>query len=301
MAKVGSAACVALKEALVCVYWYKGDLRSFLAAAVSDPARLKAINWGDPKRDIVERLVDELAERKDDQRELSRLMSEVTRLDDFSHLATLDGGNEKMDAARKAVATLRRLTGHDSRSAEQKKVDERRRQAHLTLLGTSAVRRGLEHLAAEFLGLLSEPDARRRGARMEELLRALFELCGVDPNASFKIAGEQIDGAFTFERTNCLFVAKWQQGLVSAADLDILARKVVRTRENTLGLILSVYGFADDGIKAHSSGRRAMALMDGSDLMAVLESRIDLVHLLERKRQAAVHTGNIYLKVHDIL
>jgi hypothetical protein len=44
-----------------------------------------------------------------------------------------------------------------------------------------------------------------------------------------------------------------------------------------------------------------MLLMDGSDIMAILEGRIDLVQLLLRKRRAAAQTGNIYLMVHEIL
>jgi hypothetical protein len=35
--------------------------------------------------------------------------------------------------------------------------------------------------------------------------------------------------------------------------------------------------------------------------MAVLEGRIDLVQLLLRNRRSAAQTGNIYLKVHEIL
>jgi hypothetical protein len=85
------------------------------------------------------------------------------------------------------------------------------------------------------------------GYRLEKLLRTLFELCDPDPRASFKIVGEQIDGAFTFEGTDYLFEGKWQQELVSAADLDILAGKVSRKLDNTLGLFLSVNGFSEDG------------------------------------------------------
>jgi hypothetical protein len=40
--------------------------------------------------------------------------------------------------------------------------------------------------------------------------------------------------------------------------------------------------------------------MDGADLMAVLEERIDFVTLLQRKKRHAAHTGNIYLKIHKI-
>jgi hypothetical protein len=304
MAKViASAACVALKNALTSVYWYKSDLRSFLTTTISNPALLAPLNWGDYKRNIVTQLVDYMAKRQDQyQGELIRLMAEVSRVEDFAHLSRLEGGKEKAEAARKAVAALRRhTTGHDSLIEERRKIEERRRQVHASLLRKSAVREGLDKLNGEYVSLLSEPNPQQRGYRLERLLRTLFELCDLDPRASFKIVGEQIDGAFAFEGTDYLFEAKWQQEMVSAADLDVLAGKLSRKLDNTLGLFLSVNGFSEDGVKAHSSGRRLMILMDGSDLMAVLEGRIDLVQLLLRKRREGSQTGNIYLKIHEIL
>jgi hypothetical protein len=68
-----------------------------------------------------------------------------------------------------------------------------------------------------------------------------------------------------------------------------------------LGLFLSMNGFSEDAVKAHSSGRRLMILMDGADLMSVLEERFDLIQLLLRKRRCAAQTGNIYLRSHEIL
>ena len=149
--------------------------------------------------------------------------------------------------------------------------------------------------------LLTDPDHQRRGYRLEKILRSLFEICDLDPRASFKIVGEQIDGAFSFETTDYLFEGKWQQEPVGAAALDVLAGKLSRKLDNALGLFLSVNGFSQDGVAAHSSGRRIMLLMDGSDLMAVLEGRIDLIHLLLRKRREASQTGNIYLRFSETL
>ena len=132
-------------------------------------------------------------------------------------------------------------------------------------------------------------------------VKGLFDLFDLDPKASFKITGEQIDGAFSFEGTDYLLEAKWQSEPVPAKELDSLAGKLSRKLENTLGLFLSVNGFSEDAIKTHASGRRLIILMDGSDLMAVLEGRIDLVQLLLRKRRHAAETGNIYLRIHEIL
>jgi hypothetical protein len=301
--KIAPAAIIALEDALTNLYWYKSDLRSFLTATLGNPGLLARLNWQDYKRNIVRTLVDFMAKHEEEyQGDFIRLLSEVSRVDDFSHLERLEGGAEKAANARASVLALRKLThGHDSLLEEQKKFEERRRQAHERLLRNTAVQKGLEKLSREYMLLLTSGDHQARGYSLEKILRELFELFDLDPRASFKIVGEQIDGGFTFEGTDYLFEGKWQKEPVAAADLDVLAGKLSRKLDNTLGLFLSINGFSDDGVKTHSSGRRMMILMDGSDLMAVLEGRIDLIQLLLRKRREASQTGNIYLKIHEIL
>jgi hypothetical protein len=301
--KIVPAAIVALKEALTNLYWYKSDLRSFLESTMANSALPGTLNWQDYKRNIVGDLVNRLQKREDQyQGDLLRLMSEVSRVDDFSHLERLDDGKQKAAVARSSILALRKLTRvHDALFEEQMKVEERRRKAHEDLLRTTGVRERLEQLNRQYMALLTSPHAQERGYELEKILRALFELFDLDPRASFRIAGEQIDGAFTFDGTDYLFEGKWNQGHVGAAELDSLSGKLSRKLDNTLGLFLSINGFSEDGVKAHSSGRRLMILMDGSDLMAVLEGRIDLIQLLLRKRREASQTGNIYLRIHGIL
>jgi len=300
---IAPAALVALKEALTNVYWYKGDVRSFLTSTPSNPAILAQLNWGDYKRNIIGQLVDFLARRSDElQGDLLRLMTEVARINDFSHLERLDGGVEKAELARKSVAALRKFTAaHEALYEEQKKLEERRQKAHQKMMRTTVVRQKLEELTKESYKLLGSDEPQQRGYRLEKIIRELFDLFDLDPKASFHIVGEQIDGAFTFDGIDYLFEGKWQQEPVGAKDLDSFAGKLGRKLENTLGLFLSINGFSDDGVRAHSSGRRLMILMDGSDLMAVLEGRIDLIQLLLRKRRYAAQTGNIYLRIHEIL
>ena len=154
---------------------------------------------------------------------------------------------------------------------------------------------------SDYFSLISATDPHSRGYQLEKIMRELFTLFDLDPKASFKIEGEQIDGAFTFDNTDYLFEAKWQQEPVGIRELDAFSGKLTRKLENTLGLFLSINGYSDDAVRAHSTGRRLMILMDGSDLMAVLEGRIDLLQLMLRKRRHAAQTGNIYLKIHEII
>lgn len=300
---IAPAAIQSLKEALTLVYWYKSELRSFLSQCISDPGVLSRLNWTEYKRNIVATIVDHLAMNEEVyQRDLIRLMSEVSNVTDFSHLSKLDDGKKKATEAKVAVEALRaQLKGYQDIEKEQEESEERRKQAHQKLMQVNAVQEELEKLKAEFYVLVGSDNPQQRGFSLEKVLKGLFNLFDLDPKASFRITGEQIDGAFSFEGTDYLLEAKWQQEPVAAKDLDGMAGKLSRKLENTLGLFLSVNGYSEDAVKVHSSGRRLVILMDGSDLMAVLEGRIDLVQLLLRKRRKASETGNIYLKIHEIL
>lgn len=270
---------------------------------MSDPGVLSRLNWNDYKRNIVTTLIDHLAKNEDIyQPDLIRLMSEVAQVSDFSHLQRLEDGAIKAKGAEAAVKALRlQLKGHQDIQEEERKAEERRKKAHSKIMQVNAVKLELDTLKKEFYELVSSDNPQQRGFSLEKVLNGLFEIFDLDPKASFRITGEQIDGAFSFEGTDFLLEAKWQKYPVAAKDLDGMTGKLSRKLENTLGLFLSVNGFSEDAVKIHSSGRRLLILMDGSDLMAVLEGRIDLVHLLFRKRRKAAETGNIYLKIHEVL
>jgi hypothetical protein len=61
--------------------------------------------------------------------------------------------------------------------------------------------------------------------------------------------------------------------------------------KHVLGLLVTVGGFTDGAIKMHSQAT-SLILMDGADLYAVLDGRIALPEVLERKRRYAAETGS---------
>lgn len=300
--RISPAAIHALKEALSAVYWYKSDLKSFLTSALGDPVVVNRLNWEDHKRNIVGSLVDFLA--RDEERHqdtLIRLMSDVAAIDDFTHLERLEAGSKKAEIAKAAVKALREYTKvHQDLLDEQEAIARRRQIAHDKRLQTQGVSEVLASLRTEFYGLIGSNALQQRGYALERILRKLFELFDMDPRASFKITGEQIDGAFTFERTDFLLEAKWQQELIGIEELDAFAGKISRKLDNTLGLFLSVTGYSSNAVGLHTATRPVMILMDGSDLMAVLEGRIDLGALLLRKRRHAAQTGELFLPIHRV-
>lgn len=297
------AAIVALKDALCAVYWYKKDLASFLRQSLSNPAVLATLDWNSYKRQVVSDLVDYLCRDQDKYLgDLTRLCLSVCEMTTFGHLEQLDGGADKATRAKAAVAQLKQLVEpHRDAKREQDDIKERQRRAAERLVANSALRQRLGALRDRFMALVTSANPQSRGFDLERIMHDLFELFDLDPKASFRNVGEQIDGAFACEGTDYLFEAKWQTEPVGAAALDAFSSKIKRKLENTLGVFLSISSYSPDGISAHSAGGAVIILMDGADLMAILEERIDFVTLLLRKKRHAAQTGSIYLPVHQIL
>ncbi len=300
--RLSAAAIASLEEALCAIFWYKRDLRKFLVNCLSDKSLVAHVDWENFKRQIVSDIVGELCSDQDRHLgDLRRLFHEVCKFNEFNHLERLDAGAQKAKRAREAVTALRALV--ETRDAATKKetdsTEERRNREQVRIATLSAVRTRLDELKRRYFELLSSGEPQKRGYELEKLLYEIFELFDLDPKASFRNTGEQVDGAFTFDSTDWLFEAKWHSAQVGAAELDAFAAKVRRKLDNTLGLFLSINGFSEEGVSAHSQSRPVVVLMTGADLMAVLEERVDFVTMLKRKRQHAGRTGSVLIQVHQ--
>ncbi len=202
--RIAPVAINALKEALTNIYWYKSDLRSFIMNTISDTNLLAKLDWNDYKRNIVTLLVNYLARNQyTHQNDLLRLMSEVIKIEDFSHLSRLDDGDEKVKKAKESVNALRILVKDHFDVVEQQRIsEEQRKAAYETMLRTQGIKDRLKEIEKDYLGLISCTNPQQRGFSLEKVLRELFTLFDLDPKASFRITGEQIDGAFTFDNTD---------------------------------------------------------------------------------------------------
>ncbi len=304
MAKqISPAGIMALKEALCSVYWYKSELRGFLQLCLSNPSILNKFNWENYKRQIASDIIDYLVVNQSSHLgDLTKICYEICKINDFSHLKSLDDGPQKVEKARSSVNQLKQLVEpHQEIKKEHDEIKRRQEQAAIKLKANVAVRQKLEQIKNRYMSLVGTDNAQVRGFELEKIMYELFELFDLDPKASFKNLGEQLDGAFSLDGTEYLFEAKWQKSLVNKADLAVFSDKVKTKLENTLGIFLSINGFSQDGVAAHQAGGSSILLMDGGDLMAVFEERIDFTSLLLRKKRYAAQTGNIYFSYHQMI
>jgi hypothetical protein len=291
-----------LKEALRSIYWYKDDLRLFLLALDLPGDLVIKQGWHDEKEykvRIVSKILDELIAKGDDGLgPMRRIIQAVLDVPSFDHLSHLEDGAAKVQTARRSVEALRTVVLKHDKSFERHSADQKSAAIKIK----NATRRKndeIERLQSSFNQLAAVDDAQKRGFLFEGFLRELFTAFDLNPRGSFKIVGEQIDGAFEFQNTQFLLEARWQKDRQSAGSLDAFSKKVERKLDNTLGLFISLNGFTEDGLEAFRKGRPSIVLMDGEDLALALQGLIDFRELLKRKVRHASHTGDPYLKARD--
>lgn len=296
-------AILALKEALTHIYWKKQDLRSFVYHTVDNKLIISTIDWDNyRKAESAGVLVDRMIARLDlYENDLLRLFDVVMHFDDFTHLKQWDDPETKIKKARDSVVALRNhASGYFQLKEEKEKAEERRIIFTSMQKEKESFSKMISVLKDDFVRLIMETNRQKRGFSFEKFLNSLFTLFDLEPKESFRIAGEQIDGAFTFDGNDFLLEAKWQEKPIELGDLYKFGGKIEGRLKLTLGLAVSISGFTKDYNESKSPSLKTMLLMDGEDLMAVLENRIDLKDLLFRKRRHASDTGDIFLRFREM-
>lgn len=295
----------ALFEALSVFYWRKRDLEDFLRSHLRDFAELLApLSFNGYKRSVAADLVGLLRRNEDRYQGLViDLLVELSRFDArFPRLAREEDGERLVAAAKAALADVRAVV--DTYSAEARARAELRADIEMEAAYSAQQRSNAGALAAlrqKFVELHTGPvSPQQRGLEFETLLNRLFALFDLEPKAAYVLQYEQVDGAFTFRTDDYLLEARWWKEPVEPKHLRDFEGKIRSKAKNVLGLFISVNGFTE-GARNKAVEGTALILMDGTDLLAVLEARIDLPELLERKRRHAVQTGSPWLPVSQVL
>jgi hypothetical protein len=296
--KISPQAILALKEALSVIFWKRDELRDFIKLTISNTTIIGTINWDGNKRVAVKELIERMTNRPDIYKDdLMSLLLAVTDMTDFSHLKFWDEDGSKTRKAKEAVEKLRVQTkGHIQITQEQEEARKRKTETEKRISKNKSLEDELNGLKSKFLELSKIRDLQRRGFQLEPFLTELFLLYELNPKGSFKNNGEQIDGAFTFDGTDYLLEAKWKRQ-VDRSDLATFCFKVETKLKIAVGLLVTIDGVTKEAI---SPDFKSIIVMDGVDLIAVLDGRVTLTDLLYKKRRKATETGNIYINYSEL-
>jgi hypothetical protein len=140
-----------------------------------------------------------------------------------------------------------------------------------------------------------------RGYAFEKFLKQLFDVYGMSARASFRLAGEQIDGSFVLDGETYLLEAKWESARTGADRLHAFAGKVGGKAAWSRGLFISQAGFTDEGLEAYGRGRPTTIIcMDGLDLYETLSRALRLDDVIARKVRRAAETGSPFARIRDL-
>lgn len=294
--KFSPQAIVALKDALSVIYWRKEELQDFLKIAIENSAIISMVNWSVTKRESIKELVERMLNRQDIYSEdLLSLIHSVSDITDFSHLKYWDEDGTKIKKAKEAVSKLRSLTkGHFQQTKEQEELHKRRIEVQQKINKSKSLESEIQELKELFNKIAIGTNFQQRGYDLEKFLYQLFALYDLAPKGSFKNYGEQIDGAFTFDNLDYLLEAKWKSE-VNQGELAVFCQKVESKFKTTCGLFVTIDGVTKEAISPHF---QSIIIMDGSDIMAILDQRISFPDLLFKKRRKASESGKIYVPFH---
>ncbi|MGW2040303.1 restriction endonuclease [Streptomyces virginiae] len=301
---INPSAYLALIEALTSVFWNKKTFAQYLRGMLKDHSELLArLDFEVTKRETSGQLVHVL--RSNEARYLDvtvALMLDIAAMDTFPNLTSQVDGDAMVAKAGAAVAELRRWT-----TKQQAVIKEH--EAHAAAIAQSAKEaqdgrqfaQSHDELKQRFLMLLSPTsNPHKRGIAFEGFINDLFALYDLEPRAAYNLDHEQIDGAFSFNTDHYVLEAKWWKEAIGRRELDVFKANIERKGKNTLGLYVSMSGYSSDALAVYSYSTPFIT-MDGVDFMAVLDQRIRLDDLLDRKKRHASQTGHCYLPASEVL
>lgn len=182
----------------------------------------------------------------------------------------------------------------DGATRATKRVEQARTEERLRETQRSKRSQELEELKREFIGLHESADRQKAGLQLEKVLNRLFALHGLSPREPFRVTGEQIDGSFELDHEVYLLEAKWQQDPSPAADLYVFREKVEGKSKFTRGVFHSINGVSKDALEAITRGKQPnFFVIDGYDVMMLLEDNMDLTAFLRRRQHLLAEEGRV--------
>jgi hypothetical protein len=134
----------------------------------------------------------------------------------------------------------------------------------------------------------------QRGYEFEKLIEAKLENEKLEPRASYKPKGEQIDGSFFWNGQTFLLEAKWVEPKIPASSIYAFKGKLDGKFHTTSGVYIAVNGYSNDVEDALKYGKSLnILLFDSSDIKLIFNGDAEFLDVLKFKLREAGDTGSL--------
>lgn len=288
----------AMVTALGKAFWLKDPFKSFLLGA-GVPHELVERYADEVKFKIARHVLAELDAQGDEGWLIQRrLLSELCRLRSIP-----DPMVEDKDGALNALRQLKELAVAQALLVEEDRssAHTRAREAQVRQAGLAARAEKVERLRRTFAEMAASRDnPQLRGYGLEELIGDLCDVHEIAYRPPYRTASEQIDGSLQFGGFDYLLETRWRISYPELADLSAFKAKVERKLESTRGLFFSIAGYRTEVVMDFMRGGGSnVVLLDGQDLMLILEGHISFTDALQLKIEKAAQEGVIYFPLNQ--
>ncbi|MDF2437769.1 MAG: hypothetical protein K0Q95_2145 [Bacteroidota bacterium] len=153
-----------------------------------------------------------------------------------------------------------------------------------------------EEIRGKYEELLKDDSTnhQRRGFEFENMIYSILYNESLEPRASYKPVGEQVDGSFFWQGQTFLLEAKWVKDPVPASSIYAFKGKVDGKFHTSSGVFISVNGYSDDAEDALLKGKTLnILLFDENDITIIFNGEVTFLEVLKFKLREAGDTGSL--------
>lgn len=290
-----------VSDSLLKSFWRKRALHDFLRRSGIKDSFLATWREDETKRDFLYRVFPALEgspRGPDLLRQMAVNLSEQTA---FPDLEGWEDSKLKKDQASASVKALKAyiVKEHQATADAKAEAETRKRAAEAREVARQR-QADLAVLSDRLNKLATTLGTQAAGYSFQDWFYDLAEYFEVLHRRPYSVDGRQIDGTITVDGTTYLVELKFTQGPAGAPDVDSIHKKVHDKADNTMGILVSISGFAAPAFEGASGARNLLLLLDHGHLYRMLSGTVTLADLIMRIRRHASQTGRGYLAAADL-
>lgn len=291
-----------VQDVLLKSFWRKPTLRNFLLRHKVKESFLATWAPEETKREFLIRLIPKLETTDTGQYVIKQMAVSLAEQIKFPDLEGWEDSDQKIKAAKEAVAALRTYLESEKRKAESAKEKEAiRARSREKQQEEVARRQTLETLSTRLAELYKKAGTSEGGYAFQDWFYDLVDYYEVVSRRPYMAAGRQIDGSITVEGTTYLVELKFTNEQTGAPDVDTFLAKINDKADNTMGVMVSMAGYSSVAVQQASGRRTPIILMDYGHVMALLQGTWTLPEIVARLRRHVSQTGEAYLQIQSLI
>lgn len=303
MAQRLSASFVALtKDALHKSFWHKDKFKAYLSSSGVSGSLLGHLSEANRKIDWLNWLFPKLEDNEAGQMILERMARDLAEQRSFPDLMNQEDTEQKLAAAKSAVAALKDLVERlDQNKEETKRAVAIRERSEAQRLANIEARSNLEAFKARLDKLAMESLGTTQGGfDFEKWFYEFMDFCEIENRKPYKLPqGRQVDGAITLDGTTFHIELKFEAKPAEPNSIDSITKKVGKVHDNTMAIMVAMGGISE-GAKAEASEPKSpVLLLDYSPVYLALSGTITFADVVRRVKRHASHEGEAFLPVSE--